>query len=164
MRKRVLSFVLVVVAVSLLVISLASSAGLTALAKLVSGIINIPSIFAQSSGALLTFGITAIVIGAVFKLLPDTRVAWADVWMGALLTALLFTVGKVVMGAYMNRPSMASAYGAAGAFITLLVWIYYSAQILLLGAEFTHVYAAQYGSRAGHAMLHTGGTRSHPQP
>ncbi|MGH9395789.1 MAG: YihY/virulence factor BrkB family protein [Terriglobia bacterium] len=147
-RKRVLSFVLVVIAVALLVVSVASSAGLTALAKFVSDAIHIPSIFVQPSGAFLTFGITAVVLGAVFKLLPDTRVAWADVWIAAVLTALFFTIGKIIMGAYMSRPSMASAYGAAGSFITLLVWIYYSAQIFLLGAEFTHIYAVEYGSRS----------------
>lgn len=163
-RKRLLSLVLVIVAVLLLVASFASSTGLTALRKLISDIVHIPAVFIQSSGALLAFAITAAVLAAIFKLLPDTHVEWADVWIGALLTALFFTVGKVVMGAYMSRPSMASAYGAAGAFITLLVWTYYSAQILLLGAEFTHVYAAQYGSRAGRAMLHRGGTRSHSRP
>ena len=85
----------------------------------------------------------------IFKLLPDTHVAWADVWAGAVLTALFFTIGKGVMGPYMGKSNMVLAYGAAGPFITLLIWIYYSAQVLLLGAEFSHVYATQYGSRAG---------------
>ena len=84
----------------------------------------------------------------VFKLLPDTHVAWADVWAGAVLGSFFYD-RKVVMGSYMGKSNMVLAYGAAGSFITLLVWIYYSTQILLLGAEFSHVYATHYGSRAG---------------
>ena len=149
LRKRLLSFVLVLGVVCLLVVSLASSAGLTAVAKFLSDLVPVSSFLSPISGALLSFGITALLLAMIFKLLPDTHVAWADVWVGAVLTALFFTIGKVVMGSYMGKSDMVLAYGAAGSFITLLVWIYYSAQILLLGAEFSHVYATQYGSRAG---------------
>ncbi len=149
LRKRLLSFVLVLGVVFLLVVSLASSAGLVAVVKFVSDLIPVSSILSSSSGTLLSFGITALLLAMIFKLLPDTDVAWADVWAGAVLTALFFTIGKVVMGSYMGKSNMVLAYGAAGSFITLLIWIYYSAQILLLGAEFSHVYATQYGSRAG---------------
>jgi len=149
LRKRLLSFVLVLGVVFLLVVTLASSAGLTAVAKFVSDLIPVSSILSPFSGTLFSFGITALLLAMIFKLLPDTHVAWADVWIGAVLTALFFTIGKVVMGSYMGKSNMVLAYGAAGSFITLLVWIYYSAQILLLGAEFSHVYATQYGSRAG---------------
>jgi membrane protein len=149
LRKRLLSFVLVLGVVFLLVVTLASSAGLTAVAKFVSDLIPASSFLSPTSGALLSFGIAALLLAMIFKLLPDTHVAWADVWVGAVLTALFFTIGKVLMGSYMGKSDMVLAYGAAGSFITLLVWIYYSAQILLLGAEFSHVYATQYGSRAG---------------
>jgi len=149
LRKRLLSFVLVLGAVCLLVVSLASSAGLVAVAKFVSDLIPVSSFLSTFFGALLSFGITALSLAMIFKLLPDTHVAWADVWAGAVLTALFFTIGKGVMGSYMGKSNMVLAYGAAGSFITLLIWIYYSAQVLLLGAEFSHVYATQYGSRAG---------------
>src|SRR5205823_6766881 len=83
----------------------------------------------------------------IFKLLPDVRIAWRDVWVGALLTTVLFMVGKGLIGLYLGRSGLGSAYGAAGSLVALLVWIYYSAQILFFGAEFTKVYANRYGSR-----------------
>jgi membrane protein len=83
----------------------------------------------------------------IFKLLPDVKMAWSDVWLGALVTAGLFTVGKFAIGLYLGHSSMASSYGVAGSFVVLLVWTYYSAQILFFGAELTQVYANKYGSK-----------------
>jgi membrane protein len=77
----------------------------------------------------------------LFKVLPEARIAWPDVWMGAAMTALLFTIGKFAIGLYLGKSNVASAYGAAGSLVVVLVWVYYSAQILLFGAEFTQVYA-----------------------
>ena len=85
----------------------------------------------------------------IYKLLPDVRLAWRDVWLGAAFTALLFTVGKSVIGFYLGRAGTTSVYGAAGSLVLVLLWIYYSAQILFLGAEFTEVYSRCYGSRRG---------------
>ena len=82
----------------------------------------------------------------MFKLLPDAKIAWRDVWVGAGLTSLLFTIGKFLIGMYLGKADVGSAYGAAGSLVILLVWVYYSSQILLFGAEFTSVYANRYGS------------------
>ena len=81
----------------------------------------------------------------IFRLVPDARVAWKDVWLGAGLTALLFAAGKGLLGFYFGRSAIASSYGAAGSLIIILVWVFYSAQIILFGAEFTHVYAMRHG-------------------
>jgi membrane protein len=81
----------------------------------------------------------------MFKLLPDARIEWRDVWLGALATALLFEVGKLAVGLYLGRAGIGSAYGAAGSLVVVLVWVYYSAQILFFGAELTQVYARRYG-------------------
>ena len=88
-----------------------------------------------------------MLFAALFKLLPDVHVDWADVLLGALITAVLFTIGKLLIGIYLGRATITSTYGAAGSLVVLLLWIYYSAQIFYLGAEFTHVFAEQYGSR-----------------
>jgi membrane protein len=83
----------------------------------------------------------------MYKILPDVSVAWHDVWIGAVVTSLLFSVGKMLIGLYLARSSVASVYGAAGSLVIILLWVYYSSQIILLGAEFTQVYANQFGSR-----------------
>jgi membrane protein len=82
----------------------------------------------------------------MYKLLPDVRISWGDVWVGAVMTSLLFVVGKTLIGLYLGRSGLGSTYGAAGSLAVLLVWVYYSAQILFFGAEFTKVYAAHFGS------------------
>jgi membrane protein len=83
----------------------------------------------------------------VFKVLPDVGMRWRDVWPGAAMTALLFSVGKTLIGLYLGRAGVTSVYGAAGSFVLILLWVYYSAQILFVGAEFTEVYSRRYGSR-----------------
>ena len=103
----------------------------------------------ESVNFLLSFGVITLLFGMLFKVLPDTKVAWSDVWIGAAVTSLLFTLGKLLIGLYLGRSTIASAYGAAASLVIFLVWVYYSAQILLWGAEFTHVYAKQHGSRVG---------------
>ena len=84
----------------------------------------------------------------IYKIMPRAKISWHDVWTGAAVTALLFTIGKVLIGLYLGKSSLASGFGAAGSLVVLLVWVYYSAQIFLLGAEYTWVYAQQHGSRA----------------
>ena len=85
----------------------------------------------------------------IYKIMPRARIAWRDVWIGAVVTSLLFQVGKFAIGIYLGKSGVTSAFGAAGSLVVLLVWVYYSAQIFLLGAEFTWVYAHEYGSRRG---------------
>jgi len=96
---------------------------------------------------LVSFLIATLLFAMIFKFLPDARIAWRDVWLGAAVTSLLFNVGKLLIGLYLGQASFTSAYGAAGTVLIVLVWTYYSAQILFLGAEFTQVYARSYGDR-----------------
>jgi membrane protein len=94
-----------------------------------------------------SFVVGATLCGLLFRLVPDVRLAWRDVWLGAIVTAVLFSIGKQALGWYLSRSGIASIYGAAGSLVLLLLWIFYSAQILLLGATFTEVYSRRYGSR-----------------
>jgi membrane protein len=94
-----------------------------------------------------SFVVITLLFALMFKLIPDTIIPWRDVWMGAAVTSLLFTVGKVLIGFYLGHSALTSAYGAAASLVVFLIWIYYSAQILLFGAEITHVYALKYDPR-----------------
>ena len=96
---------------------------------------------------LLAQGVITLLFAMIFKVLPDVRIAWRDVWVGAFITALLFNLGKFLFGLYLGRSSVASAYGAAGSLVIVLLWAYYSAQLLFFGAQFTRLYADRYGSR-----------------
>jgi membrane protein len=149
LKKRSLSFGLVLGTGFLLLVSLAPSAGLAVVGTFTEQLLPIPTFFLESVNFLLSFAVITVLFAMIFKVLPDTEVAWGDVWIGAGMTALLFTIGKMLIGLYLGKSSVASAYGAAGSLVVVLVWVYYSAQILLLGAEFTHVYAIQHGSRVG---------------
>src|SRR5205807_4834911 len=95
----------------------------------------------------ISFAIITLLFALMFKYLPDVQIAWRDVWIGALATAFLFTVGKTLIGLYLGQAGVGSAYGAAGSLVVFIVWVYYSGQILFLGAEFTKVYANRFGSR-----------------
>jgi membrane protein len=102
---------------------------------------------------LLSFAVVTALFAMIFKVLPDTKMHWRDVWLGAAVTALLFTVGKSLIALYLGRAGATSVYGAAGSFVLLLLWVYYSTQILFVGAEFTEVYSRRYGSRRGTGTL-----------
>ena len=102
---------------------------------------------AQIINMVVSFLVITALFAMMFKLLPDVKMAWSDVWLGAVVTAVLFTAGKFAIGLYLGHSSMASSYGVAGSFVVLLVWTYYSAQIFFFGAELTQVYANEYGSR-----------------
>lgn len=141
-RARVRSFAIVIGAGFLLVVSLV----LHALAVAVQTWLGSTIGFTQDALALL---MSTLMFAMIFKVLPDTPVAWRDVGVGALVTALLFMVGQWALGRYLGTSSVASIYGAAGSLVVILVWVYYSAQVFFLGAEFTHVYATTIGSRAG---------------
>lgn len=143
---RLWSFVMVLGVGLLLLVSLAISAALPALGS-VTDLLPGSEIWWQVLNFVISFGILTLLFGMIFKVLPDVEIAWSDVWVGAAITALLFTIGKLLIGLYLGRSSVSSTYGAAGSLVILLLWIYYSAQVLLLGAEFTQVYAARYGSR-----------------
>jgi membrane protein len=144
-KDRLLSFAMVLAIGFLLLVSLVVSAGLAALGKFMSGLIPAQEIVWQILNFLVSLGLIGLLFAMIFKVLPDVKVAWREVWMGALLSAILFNVGKFALGLYLGRSSVASAYGAAGSLVIILLWVYYSSQTLFLGAEFTRVYARRFG-------------------
>ncbi|NLD70323.1 MAG: YihY/virulence factor BrkB family protein [Limnobacter sp.] len=146
LRKRLLSFGLILGIGFLLIVSLVASAALAALSTWWSPYFGDWLKIAQLLNAVLSFTMIAVVFALIYKLMPSVRVAWRDVLIGAVVTALLFTIGKYLIGLYIGRSAVASAYGAAGSLVVLLLWVYYSAQIFLFGAEFTWVYAHRHGS------------------
>jgi membrane protein len=150
-RGRLLSLGMVLSIGFLLLVSLAVSAALSALGKWWGGLFGQLEWLLQVVNFLVSIGVITVLFALMYKILPRVPMAWPDVWIGSLVTAVLFTIGKFAVGLYLGKSSVASGFGAAGSLAVLLVWVYYSAQIFLLGAEFTGVYAHRYGSRKGEA-------------
>jgi membrane protein len=146
-RKRVIAFGMILGIGFLLLVSLALSAALAFVHDLLAEHVPLLGRLLPTLNFVLSFGIIAALFALVYKVLPDVDMGWRDVWPGAAVTALLFTVGKTLIGIYLGRAGVTSVYGAAGSFVLLLLWVYYSAQILFVGAEFTEVYSRRYGSR-----------------
>ena len=140
-RSRFFSFAMVLGIVFLLLVSLVVSAALAALGKFGSG--RVPTTLLHGVDLVVSIGVVAVLFAMIFKIMPDVRIAWRDVWVGAFATSILFTVGKILIGLYLGRSGIGSAFGAAGSLVVVLVWIYYSAQILFIGAELTKAYAQQ---------------------
>lgn len=144
LQDRFLSFSLILGIAFLLLMSLLISAALAALSTLFgewqTGTIG------QIINFFISFGVITVLFAMIFRYLPDAQVAWKDVWLGAIVTSLLFNVGKLALGIYLGSSGVASGYGAAGSLAVLLVWLYYSSQIFLFGAEITQVYSNKYGS------------------
>ncbi|HSK87405.1 MAG TPA: YhjD/YihY/BrkB family envelope integrity protein, partial [Anaerolineales bacterium] len=113
----------------------------------VGNAIPISEILLQLANLVISIGVITILFALIYKYLPDAEIAWRDVWLGAFVTAILFSLGKLLIGLYLGNSAVASSFGAAGSLALLLIWIYYSAQILFFGAEFTQVYANTYGSK-----------------
>ena len=128
----------------LLLVSLAASAWLAALGAFLARGVPLPGAAMGTANALLSLAVITCMFATIYKLLPDVTIAWGDVWIGAAVTALLFTLGKSLIGLYLGRSAVASVYGAAGSLIVILLWVYYSAQIVFFGAEFTKVYSRRY--------------------
>jgi membrane protein len=126
----------------LFLISLAFTIGLSAAQQFLGG--QLPQSALQVGGSLISFAAITAMFALMFKWLPDTDVEWRDVWLGAAITAALFELGKFLIGFYVGKLALASTYGAAASLVILLIWVYYTSQILLLGAEFTHCYASRY--------------------
>jgi membrane protein len=145
-RTRFLSFTMVLVIGFLLLISLVVSAGLSAMGNYVGGLLPDYELLWQVVNFVVSFAVITLLFAMIFKFLPDVEIAWRDVWMGAVVTTVLFLIGKYLIGLYLGRSAVGSTFGAAGSFAILLLWVYYSAQILLIGAEFTQVYANRYGT------------------
>ena len=146
LRTRLLSFGMVLGIAFLLMVSLVLGAVISALGKWWGGVFGDWEVLAQIVNLLVGFLLTTGVFAMIYKLMPRVRVRWHDVWLGALVTSVLFTVGKFLIGLYIGKSGVASAFGAAGSLVVVFVWVYYSAQIFLLGAEFTWVYARTFGS------------------
>lgn len=145
MLQRVFSLGMVLGIGFMLLVSLVVSAALTALGTGIRGYFGEWVIVGQLLDLVISFGSVTLLFALLFKFLPDVKVAWRDVWVGSLVTALLFTIGKYALSLYLARGSVATPFGAAGSLVILFVWIYYAAQILFLGAEITQVYANEFG-------------------
>jgi len=146
LKDRFFSLLMLLGTGFLLLVSLVISAALAAMGSYLDHILPLPEPLLHGLNFLVSFGVSTLLCAMMFKILPDAPVTWNDVWIGAAVTAFLFTVGKLVIGIYLGKANFASTYGAAGSLVVILVWVYYSTQILLFGAEFTNVYAMTYGS------------------
>jgi membrane protein len=138
------SFGLVVGVGFVLLVSLLVSAALAALDHFLGNAFPGLAVLWSASSVVVSLGVVTLLFAMVYKVLPDVRLGWRDVWIGALVTAGFFTVGKLIIGLYLGTTSMASSYGAAGSVVVLLVWVYYSSQVVLLGAEFTRFYVEHF--------------------
>jgi membrane protein len=147
-RARAASLGLVAALGFLLLVSLVISAILSGLSSYINAVLPFGALILQILNFAISFAMISVLFAAIYKVLPDAKLSWADVLVGALVTALLFNVGKFLIGFYLGHSAVASSYGAAGALIIVLLWIYYSAQIFLLGAEFTKIYASRRGTPA----------------
>jgi len=160
LRTRILSFGIILVLAFLLLISLIVSAALSVLARYAGDVWSSSAPALVTLSSFISFSVIACLFAVIYKMLPNVKLAWRDVWTGALVTASLFSLGKYVIGLYLGNSAVASGFGAAGSVIALLLWVYYSAQIFFLGAEFTRQYALRFGSlqklvhgRSGHATI-----------
>ena len=146
LKERFWSFAMVVGIGFVLLVSLVLSAWLAAVSTYVGNLLPAPAATLEALNFVISFVVITGSFALIFKLLPDVRIAWRDVWLGAAVTSLFFTVGKFLIGLYLGKSAVASAYGAAGSLVIIVVWVYYSAQILLFGAEFTKVWTKRRGS------------------
>lgn len=146
LKDNLLSFGMILVIGFLLLVSLVTATVLALFNDYLRTLMPGSDVLLSVFNILLSFGVTVFLFALMYKFLPHTRVEWRDVWIGALVTAILFSLGRFLLGLYLGNSGTASAYGAAGSFVIVLLWIYYSAQIVLFGAEFTQVYARSYGS------------------
>jgi membrane protein len=148
-KARIASLGLVMTLGFLLMVSLVASAGITALSGFIDAYIPFGHLLLAGINFLISFALISVLFAAIYKTLPDKHMEWRDVIVGAVVTSALFTIGKTGIGLYLGSSTVASSYGAAGGLIIALLWVYYSAQIFLLGAEFTKVYAVTHGSHQG---------------
>jgi membrane protein len=146
LKSRLTSFAVVLGSGFLLLVSLVLSAGLNALGVFVQGRLGTQAAVMEGLNLVLTFAVFTLLLAMIYRMLPDVTIAWSDVWIGAGMTAVLFSIGKFLIGLYLGRSSITSTYGAAGSVVIVLLWVYYSAAILFVGAEFTRAYAARVGT------------------
>ena len=147
LRTRLLAFGMVLAIGFLLIVSLVVGAGTAAWGKYWSGWFGGLEFLLQAANVAVSVVVMTVLFAMIYKFIPRVLIRWRDVWIGALVTSVLFSLGKFLIGIYIGKAGVESSYGAAGALVVLLIWVYYSAQIFLLGAEFTKVYAESHGSR-----------------
>ncbi|HUP95822.1 MAG TPA: YihY/virulence factor BrkB family protein [Burkholderiales bacterium] len=152
-RSRLLSIAMILAIAFLLLASLVFSAALAALGKWWGAWFLGWEMLAHALDLALSFGLMTVLCALIYKIVPRAHIRWHDVWIGAGITALLFAIGKVLIGLYLGKTRVTSGFGAAGSLVLLMLWVYYSAQIFLIGAEFTWVYAHELGSRRSVAAL-----------
>jgi membrane protein len=150
-RERFFSFGMVLSIGFLLLVSLVVSTVLAAIGKFFGGLLPIPSAVLAVFNFLISYIGVTVLFGLIFRFVPEAKVRWRNVWPGALVTAMFFTIGKTLIGLYLGKASVGSPYGAAGSVIVVIVWVYYSAQIFFFGAEFTHAYAEHQMSAISNA-------------
>jgi membrane protein len=146
LAKRIFSFGVVLGVAFMLLVSLAFSALLSALGQRLTHTLGVPEVVLQFTDWAISFAALSAVFAVMYRFLPDARIAWTDVWVGAVASALLFVVGKAVIGYYLGGTDPGSAYGAAGSLAVVLIWVYYTSMVLLFGAVITRVWAERYGS------------------
>jgi membrane protein len=146
LRQRFFSFAMVLAIGFLLLVSLVVTAVLSSFTSMLTSFLGDATFVAHAIDILVSFGFVTLLFALIYKYVPDVEIQWRDVWVGAALTSILFTLGKYLIGLYIGTSGVSSTFGAAGSLITILVWVYYSSLIFFLGAEFTRVYATQYGS------------------
>jgi len=162
-RQNILSFTMVLGIGFLLLVSLIISAVLAAINSYFSGLLPGFDVMWRIGNFIISFGVTTLLFAMMFKFLPDAKITWGDVLIGAAITSVLFSIGRFLLGAYLGNGSFGSTYGAAGSLVVILAWVYYAAQILFFGAEFTQVYARKFGSQIvpdEHAVTVTEETRA----
>ena len=167
-KYRFFSFAMVLGVGFLLLVLLVVSAVISAAGKFFEGMLPVSEIVLHLGTIAVSFAAITVLFALLYKLVPDVKIDWQDVWIGAAVTAFLFSVGKFLIGLYLGKASVASAYGAAGSLVVILLWVYYSAQIFFIGAEFTRAYSERHGSRAksqdaGAGQQEPGEKFRHPQ-
>lgn len=155
-RSNLAAFVILLAAGGLLIVSLVLSSAVAVAAEWIAPVLEIGSPVLRVFETVLSMVLVTVLFAIVYRYLPRASVGWKDVWVGAIMTATLFMLGRVLLGAYFMHASPGSAYGAAGSVVALLIWVNVSLQLVLFGAEFTHVWAYAYGTRASsHEQMHT---------
>lgn len=145
-KDRLLSFAMIGAIGFLLLVSLILNTFLAAASKYFTGILPLSGAFFTVLYSLVSFASITLLFASLFKVLPDAKIRWMDVWLGAAITSLFFTLGKFLIGFYLGRTSVASSYGASGSIVVIMLWAYYSSLIMIFGAEFTHLFSKKHGS------------------
>jgi membrane protein len=145
--KRLLSFSMLLGIGFLLLVALVVSAGLSAISEYINSIPILSNLILQILNLIISLALITLLFALIFKFVPDVKVSWKSVWLGAAITAILFTIGKQLIGLYLGSSDIGNTFGAAGSLALIMIWVYYSSQILFLGAEFTQVYAKKYGEK-----------------